>query len=262
MATNIGSQKRAENLVRKLFSVDQSSEPVGTRSFRVIASSEAKDADGQIVAQDWDLSRYLANPVVFWNHESYGLPIGSASDVAVTDGKLHATINLVDARANPLAEHVAAGIQQRAIRGVSVGFFPKGARMVKSAEGGDVVMLTGNELVEISIVGVGSNPDAVLVEAKNARLVQGLLAKSLGGSMATHRKWADLTNRERHNLAITDRAAFDALLAEHEGERFTPSVVGKSWGDLTNMQRHALYVSDRETYDRLLDEWNNSGSAA
>jgi HK97 family phage prohead protease len=135
------------------------------RSVDVVASSTAIDGYGEIVAQDWDLTRYAANPVVLYGHNSYGLPIGHASNVRVEDGKLLASLNFVDARANPMAEMVWQGIVQGSLRAVSVGFRSKSAQM-QNVNGKDVFVLTGNELMEISVVPIPANPEAVAVAAK------------------------------------------------------------------------------------------------
>lgn len=143
------------------------------RSVDVIASSEAIDAYGEIVIQDWDLKRYQSNPVVLYGHDARELPIGHASDVRVEDGKLLATLNLVDERANPKAEQVWQGIKQGSLRAVSVGFRTKAAKVV-DVDGKSVYHLTGNELVEISIVPIPANPEAVAQAAKSLDIIRAL----------------------------------------------------------------------------------------
>lgn len=158
---------------QRIFNVEIRAPKAGgsARSVRVVASSAAIDSYDEIIEQDWDLSRYEKNPVVLWNHNrTYGddpkakLPIGFATDVAVEDGKLVATLNFVDEKANPLAELVFQGFQQGSLRAVSVGFLPKDYRLEKR-DGRDVYVLAGNELHEISAVPVPANPEAVLRSA-------------------------------------------------------------------------------------------------
>lgn len=147
------------------------------RSVEVVASSEAIDAYGEIVVQDWDLKRYKANPVVLYGHNSWSLPIGHASDVRIEDGKLLATLNFVDARANPQAEQVWQGILQGSLRAVSVGFRSKAA---KSQSIGDrtVFVLSGNELIEISVVPIPANPEAVAFGKKSLDLIRALAERT------------------------------------------------------------------------------------
>lgn len=149
-------------------------EPQG-RSFDVVASTDAMDRVGRIVMQDWDLSTYQMNPVVYWNHAEGSswcgdcddlditLPIGFASNVRVDGNRLLATINFVDAAANPLAEKVYQGMRQGSIRAVSVGWISHDVRCETHDEL-EVIVCAKNELLEISPVAIPANPDAVRTE--------------------------------------------------------------------------------------------------
>jgi HK97 family phage prohead protease len=136
------------------------------RSIDVIASTAALDSHGEIVKQDWDLTRYLKNPVVLWNHNRCGdspqdfLPIGKASNVRVEGGKLKERITFASAAANPLAEQVWLLATEGVLKGVSVGFRP-GEITTKIADGKEVYVLSKCELRETSMVPIGSNPEAV-----------------------------------------------------------------------------------------------------
>lgn len=131
---------------------------VDSRSFDVVASSETVDSHGSIVKQDWKLDRYKRNPVVFFGHQSRDLPIGKASNVRIEDGELRAKITLVSKDANPLAEQVIQLMREGALRGISAGF-RSGKRSFTELEGRSVLVLSSNELFELSVVGIGSNPD-------------------------------------------------------------------------------------------------------
>lgn len=139
------------------------------RSIDVVASTDSVDSYDEIVEQDWDLDRYKANPVVLWNHNrgamsaaspDAALPIGVASNVAVKNGELLATLSFVDAAANPIAERIWQGVKQGSLRAVSVGFRPRSVRQEKR-DGKDIIVLSQNELHEISVVPIPANPDAV-----------------------------------------------------------------------------------------------------
>lgn len=136
------------------------------RSLDVIASTTAIDSYGEIVVQDWDLKRYLNNPVVLFGHSAWDMPIGHASNVRVENNQLLATLHLVDEKANPMAERVWQGVKQGSLRAVSVGFRTKGNPSTAEVNGKPVLMLTGNELVEISIVAIPANPEAIALQAK------------------------------------------------------------------------------------------------
>lgn len=152
-------------LFRRSYGLTVRAQKDEARSVDVVASSTALDGYGEIVAQDWDLRRYEANPVVLYGHNSWGMPIGHASNVRVEGEKLLATLNFVDARANPLAEQVWQGILQGSLRAVSVGFRSKKGSM-QNIDGRDVFVLAGNELMEISVVPIPANPEAIAQEAK------------------------------------------------------------------------------------------------
>lgn len=131
-----------------------------TRSASFVASTEAQDADGDIVEQTWRLERYKRNPVVLFAHDNRSLPIGKASNVEVKDGQLVADITFASAEANPLAENVWKSVQEGTLRAVSVGFRP---HQIKSErrDDKDVYLLGDNELYEISVVPIPSNPEAL-----------------------------------------------------------------------------------------------------
>lgn len=131
------------------------------RTADFICSTETVDGHGEIVKQNWKLSRYQKNPVVLWGHKHSELPIGTASNVRVEGGQLKARIRFVSAAANPRAEEVWTGVKEGSIRMVSVGFMPHSVRQ-ETHDGVERFVLDDNELFEISVVPIGSNPDAVL----------------------------------------------------------------------------------------------------
>ncbi len=135
--------------------------PAEDRTMDVVASTDALDAHGTVLdSGSWRLDRYRANPVVLYAHDQRDLPIGFAEDVRVADGALRARLRFVTAAANPLAEQVWQLVQQKALRAVSVGFFAGDVKTQKR-DGREVAVLSDNELLEISVVPVPSNPEAV-----------------------------------------------------------------------------------------------------
>lgn len=152
------------------------------RSIEVVASTEALDAHGDVVKQFWDLKRYNANGPALWNHNqfessaySFGgavrpedlMPVGKG--VAQVEGnKLTATLTLVKGTAEeePLVDKLWRRIEQGVIKAVSVGFRPGAITKIQNAAGVTTHYELGtverpNELMEISFVAMGSNPEAV-----------------------------------------------------------------------------------------------------
>ncbi len=132
-----------------------------TRSVDVIASTSAIDSYRERVEQVWDLARYLANPVVLFSHDVSELPIGTAKNVRVENGALRATIELVPDTVNEKAGEVWRAIEAGVLRGVSVGFKPRSRRFEKENDR-EILVLSDNELIEISIVSVPANPETLL----------------------------------------------------------------------------------------------------
>jgi HK97 family phage prohead protease len=130
------------------------------RSIEVVASTEAVDSYGDIIAQNWQLERYSQNPVVLFAHKSRELPVGRAENVRVENGALCAKFIFATTEANPLGEQVWQSIRQKTLRGVSVGFVPKDVRYEKR-DGKDVYVLDNNELFEISMTPVPANPEGL-----------------------------------------------------------------------------------------------------
>lgn len=151
-----------KNLV-KLFKTKANS--VNEKNFTAtfVISDESTDRQGEIIKQDgWDFKNYLANPVVLFGHDSYDLPIGKTIDISVENGKTLATIQFaadIYDKAAIVFNMVKAGI----LNTVSVGFINH------ENEGEN---LTKNELLEISVVPVPANPNAIVLAAKD-----GLISK-------------------------------------------------------------------------------------
>lgn len=109
---------------------------------------------------------------MLWNH-GYGgsrwgdeveideyFPIGRATNVRVEKGQLLADITLASEKANPLAERVLHALREGVLNAVSVGWVPSEVHFEKF-DGEEVVVLSGNELIEISVVPLPANPAAV-----------------------------------------------------------------------------------------------------
>lgn len=151
-----------KNLV-KLFKSKATSIDEAKYQATFIISDESVDRQGEIIKQDgWKLDNYLQNPVVLFGHDSYDLPVGKTVDIYTEGDKTYAVIEFaaeIYDKAKTIWEMVKNGI----LRTVSVGFINE------EYEGNE---LTKNELLEISIVPVPANPNAILLAAKD-----GLISK-------------------------------------------------------------------------------------
>jgi HK97 family phage prohead protease len=166
-----------------------------TRSIEVIASTAALDSHGEIVEQDWDLKRYLKNPVVLWNHNrdvrspADALPIGRADNVRVEAKKLKEIISFASKDANPLAEQCWLLAKEGILKGVSVGFRP-GEVTRQISDGREVYVLSKCELRETSMVPIGSNPEAVAkgIEEEHRTMAIFVAAKGAKATGEKHMK--------------------------------------------------------------------------
>src|SRR5262245_32760949 len=128
-----------------------------------VASDETVDRWGDVIRVDgWELAEYRRNPMVLFAHDSAN-PIGTAERVWKTDGRLMARIRLAAGVPGHLGELIAglrALIAQKILRAVSVGFRPT-REPKERREKGELVgyEFIGQELLEISIVAIGANPN-------------------------------------------------------------------------------------------------------
>ena len=141
-------------------------------TIRVVASTDTSDRYDDVIEQDFDLSRFRANPVIAFAHR-YDIPvIGKATDVSIEKGKLVATIKFDDSEENPLGRTVAHQMREGYLNSVSVGFNPgtvtPRSKLSKEhpahAERG-LFMEGPHELLEISVTPIPANPEALALRA-------------------------------------------------------------------------------------------------
>jgi HK97 family phage prohead protease len=137
-----------------------------------IASTDRADRYGDIIDQrGWELDSYRANPVILLNHDHQSLPIGRG-DVRLTEAGL--MIDVEFDMADPRAAEIAGKAERGFMNAVSVGFAPLKAtpraqlpseHYAYSKSGGQ--FFEQAELLEVSIVTIPANADAVAIAAKN-----------------------------------------------------------------------------------------------
>jgi HK97 family phage prohead protease len=137
-----------------------------------IASTDRADRYGDIIDQrGWQLDSYRSNPVILLNHDHQSLPIGRG-DVRLTEAGL--VIDVEFDMADPRAAEIAGKAERGFMNAVSVGFAPLKAtpraqlpseHFAYSKSGGQ--FFEQAELLEVSIVTIPANADAVAIAAKN-----------------------------------------------------------------------------------------------
>jgi HK97 family phage prohead protease len=158
----------AEDLPPAVMTLAIRSFDVERRTADFVASTDAIDSYEEVVEQSWNLSRYEANPIVLYAHNARELPIGRSPKFGVVNGKLECTIAFASAKANPRAEEVFQLVREEVLRAVSVGFIPGDYRFEKR-NGKEVLVLSNNLLLEISVCPIGANPEALAKMRARAR---------------------------------------------------------------------------------------------
>lgn len=162
--------KKAENiglLTRNAFVRDLSQEQIDNRQVEFVISTESVDTYGTVFRIDgWNLERYNQNPVVLYAHQSWSPDpdvIIGRGEVFIEDRKLIGRVTFEDAETNPLAEKVFRKVQAGTLRMASIGADVKEAHWGVEAYGEDpdVLYFDRQDLLEWSIVPIGSNPDAL-----------------------------------------------------------------------------------------------------
>lgn len=166
-----------------------------------IISDESTDRQGEVIKQDgWNFENFLKNPVILFGHDSYDLPIGKAVDIYTDGDKTYAVIEFaaeIYDKAKTIWEMVKRGI----LNTVSVGFINQEY---------DNNELTKNELLEISIVPIPANPNAILLAAQDGSISRkdaAFLATAMEKELEGLRKLKDndkVENMEQLQQFITD----------------------------------------------------------
>jgi HK97 family phage prohead protease len=155
------------------------------RQAEFVISTETEDSYGTVFKiSGWDLKRYENNPVVFYAHKSYSdnpdMLIGT-SEVRIEENQLIAVVTFESAEDNPVAEKVWRKVQNGTLRMASIGANPKKGHWgdEKLGENRDTIYFDEQELLEWSIVPLGSNPEALKREAQTIEEIRTLIVKEI-----------------------------------------------------------------------------------
>ena len=138
-------------------------QPVAERTFRFCFSDGSVDRYGDtIAAAGWVVDSFLKNPVALWAHDSSAPPIGRASKVAVEGDRLMGDIEFAPAEIYPFAETIYRLVKEKFICAVSVGFRPLEYAFAEGEGREWGIDFERQELLEISVVPVPANANALL----------------------------------------------------------------------------------------------------
>lgn len=162
-----------------LRAVDTSSD---NRTYEFVISTETRDTYGTVFMLDgWDLERYNRNPIVAYNHRTHSDnpdDIIGLSEVRKEGNSLIASVTLEEG--NPVADAVKRKIDNGILRMASVGAnvaeYHRGEQ--ERGEDPDTIYFTRQELIEWSIVPVGSNKDAHKRNEESVMAIRNAFAKA------------------------------------------------------------------------------------
>src|SRR5262245_59945437 len=126
------------------------------------ATSEAKDRHGTVIeSAGVDVEPFLRNPVVGWGHRT--IRGGDPDDVLGRVDAIERGDSFIDVGVR-FAEHERAQLTARLVRdgflsAMSVGILPR-KTSTRKVNGVNTPVIERSELLEVSIVPVGSNPEA------------------------------------------------------------------------------------------------------
>lgn len=129
------------------------------RTFTFRASSAAVDRQNEVIDQTgWSLEAYRANPVILDSHKYGSIDdiLGRASRVELMPEGLEIDVQFADTERGRTAQKM---VEDGFLRSVSVGFRSMARR--PGARAGEPLTHTAMELLEVSMVAIPANRDAV-----------------------------------------------------------------------------------------------------
>lgn len=148
-----------------------------SRVVRFIFSDSSVDRYGDTIdARGWAIEHFMTNPVALFGHDSGTIEnvVGKAVRVWVEGDKLVGDIEFAEASVNPAAETVFQMVKAGYLNAVSVGFAPLEWTLTKDKSRPGGIDFKKQELLEISIVPIPANANALAV-ARSAGIAVDLL---------------------------------------------------------------------------------------
>lgn len=162
-------QPQLNQRINRLFDINIKSVDEDKRQVTFCFSDNSKDRYGEIVDQaSWDVKSYKANPIILWGHDSSNPEnvIGQGVDLQLDQaGKSFITAQFDDAETNPKADLIFRQLVKKTLRCVSAGFIPHSLEWDE-----DTPILKDNELLEVSVVAIPANRNAVALSLKSGEI--------------------------------------------------------------------------------------------
>lgn len=153
-----------------------------SRRVKFVFSDGSVDRSGDTIdPAGWKLDNYKKNPVALFGHDSWNISsvMGRGVNVGQSGNKLIGEIEFADADVNPNADMAYKMVEAGLLSAVSVGFMPLKFAWSTDKDRPFGMDFTEQELLEISIVPVPCNQNAIA------------MAKSLGIDTGPIAEWAE-----------------------------------------------------------------------
>lgn len=152
----------------------------------VIGSDDSMDRHGdKINPKGWELENFKKNPVIMLNHNYSQFPIGKAINVKRKDNAL--VFDIQFSKTLELAKQAFGLVKEGIMKAWSVGFI-----VLEWGKSGSDYSIEKMELLELSLVGIPANPNALLnsLEPKQQEMVKSFetLIKSMEETSAEENK--------------------------------------------------------------------------
>lgn len=141
----------------------------GDRSTFCVAT-DAVARDGMALdVEGLDVAAYNANPVVLWQHgrdpQRGNVPIGRCASLVRNDtGGVRRWVATVDWEPDPFAQQIRDQVARGVISMASIGFVPTAPAERRTTNGVSRAVVPSAEMLEFSIVAVGSDRGALAIE--------------------------------------------------------------------------------------------------
>lgn len=156
------------------------------KASRIVATTRDVDRDGEVVeprgVTNFD-SFLKTNPVILWQHEHNGAPVGKATGGKILDDRITLDVEWAPTEKGREVKQLYDG---GFMNSFSIGFIPQ-KRENKNGQ----PTYTEWDLLEVSAVSIPANPMANIIRSAEAA---GLSVKSLKGSTGNRRKGLDYSD--------------------------------------------------------------------
>lgn len=184
-----------------------------SRKVRFVFSDGSVDRAGDSIdPEGWQIDAFMKNPVALWAHDSFSPPIGRASNVGPSGGKLMGDIEFMMPDISAFADSIFRMVKAGFVKAVSVGFIPLEWTFVNDSKRPFGIDFKKQELLEISVCPVPCNPNALHD------------AKALGIDIAPLREWASRLLDEGNQILVPRN-----LLEETFRQAKTPHTVRQKY---------------------------------